>query len=55
MPLSTVFHDGQFYWWRKLEYSKKTTDVSQVTDNLSSHNVVPSTPHLSEWDLNSQH
>ena len=25
---------GQFYWWRKLEYPKKTTDLSQVTDKL---------------------
>jgi hypothetical protein len=22
------------YWWRKLEYSKKTTDQLQVTDKL---------------------
>jgi hypothetical protein len=25
---------GQFYWWRKLEYPEKTTDMSQVTDKL---------------------
>ena len=22
------------YWWRKLEYQEKTTDLSQVTDKL---------------------
>ena len=22
---------SQFYWWRKLEYPEKTTDLSQVT------------------------
>ena len=25
---------GQFCWSRKLEYSEKTTDLSQVTDKL---------------------
>jgi hypothetical protein len=24
----------QFYWWRKLEYPEKTTDLLQVTDKL---------------------
>jgi hypothetical protein len=37
MPLSSIFQlyrGCQFYWWRKLEYPDKTTDLSQITDDL---------------------
>ena len=28
------YHGGQFHWWRKPEYPKKTNDLPQVTDKL---------------------
>ena len=31
-PLSTTFQ--LFFWWRKLEYPEKSTDLQQVTDKL---------------------
>ena len=37
MVLNDTFNNnrvGQFYWWRKLEYPVKITDLPQVTDKL---------------------
>jgi hypothetical protein len=28
------YQSYQFYWWRKPEYPEKTTDMTQVTDEL---------------------
>jgi hypothetical protein len=30
----SVSRGGQFYWWGKLEYPEKTTDLLQVSDKL---------------------
>jgi len=35
--LSTIvqlYLSGQLYWWWETEYSEKTTDLPQVTDQL---------------------
>ena len=31
---ATVYRGSKFYWWRKLEFLDKTTDLLQVTDKL---------------------
>ena len=36
-PLATIFQlyrSSPFYWWRKPEYMKKTTDILPLTDKL---------------------
>jgi len=30
----SLYRGGQFNWWRKPEYTEKTTDLSQITDKL---------------------
>jgi hypothetical protein len=37
MPFSAIFQlyrGDQLYWWRKLEYSEKSTDLPQDTDKI---------------------
>jgi len=41
MVFNTIFqlyHGGQFYWWMKPEYTEKTPDLPQVTDEV--HHII---------------
>ena len=59
MMLNATFNNISVISWQSVllveetEYLEKTTDLSQVTLQTASHNVVLSAPRH-EWDSNSQ-
>jgi hypothetical protein len=40
LAIFQLYSRSRFYWWRKQEDPEKIIDLSLVTDNLLSHNVV---------------
>jgi hypothetical protein len=44
-----LYHGSQFYWWRKQDYTEKTTNLLQVTDKLHVHGKRLSVMQGSRW------